>query len=247
MEISGRRTGVYARALLGRVSACIWPPTCVLCGGSGRAPATDLCAECEADLPLNLPACAMCAEPLAGNSSVHLLCGECIRRKPKFDRATCAFRYAYPVDHLVRGLKYRNAVAYARVLGDLLATQIAKRCNDLPDFIVPVPLADQRFRTRGYNQALEIGRRLERRLGIPMITDAATRTRETSEQAGLDQKARRRNIRGAFAIAGKFPAANIAIIDDVITTGSTANELARVLKRAGAKRVQIWAVARAGR
>ncbi|MFL6550839.1 MAG: ComF family protein [Povalibacter sp.] len=144
-------------------------------------------------------------------------------------------------------MKYRNAVAYARVLGDLLATQIAKRCNDLPDFIVPVPLADQRFRTRGYNQALEIGQRLERRLGIPMITDAATRTRETSEQAGLDQKARRRNIRGAFAIARKLTAANIAIVDDVITTGSTANELARVLKRAGAKRVQIWAVARAGR
>jgi ComF family protein len=245
MEISSRRWTKHARAFLDGALATFWPPTCVLCGCGGRSPALDLCAECEADLIGNEPSCSICAEPLMAATTAQ--CGACIKRKPRFDRAICAFRYGYPLDHLIRGLKYRNAVSYARVLGDLLAMRIQHQHERLPELIIPVPLATGRFRERGFNQALELGRQLEKQLRLPMRTDVIVRTRETPEQAGLDQKRRRKNIRGAFQVVGTLAARHIALVDDVVTTGSTANEVAKVLKRAGARRVEVWAVARAAK
>lgn len=204
----------------------------------------DLCEGCRMELPRNDPACARCAQPLEVAAA---LCGACLRRPPRFDAAQCAFRYAYPVDHLVRALKFRGAVLQARVLGELLAEHIERCPQPLPACLIPVPLAQRRFEMRGYNQAIEIGRALERRLGIPLRTDLVARTRETIEQAGMKKHQRRRNVRGAFALTARLPVEHIAIVDDVVTTGSTVNELTRVLKRAGTERVDVWAVARAGR
>lgn len=238
---------VVARHVVAQAIAMVWPPTCVLCGGRGEKPTRDLCSACAADLPANDAACSVCAEPLAAQG-VDLLCGSCLKRAPRFDVACCAFRYAYPVDYLIRRLKYQGAIAQSRVLGELLAFHLRKaRSEPLPELLIPVPLAQKRFQARGYNQAVELGRHLERRLCIPMRSDLVERTRETAEQAGLGQKERRRNIRGAFALTAPLRAKHVAIVDDVITTGSTANELARVLKRAGARRIEVWAVARAGR
>lgn len=231
-----------------RVQAVLWQPICVLCGAAGQRDAIDLCAPCEADLPINSPACRICAQPLSGQLTDQLACGACLRRPPRFDQSYCPYRYAYPIDHLVRGIKYHGAVAQGRVLSELLARGVQQiRTVSLPNILLPVPLAQRRFRERGYNQAIELGRFLEKRLAIPMRTDLAVRIRETREQAALNGRERRKNIRGAFAVVRDLPAAHIAIIDDVITTGSTVNELARILKRAGAKRVEVWAVARAAR
>jgi ComF family protein len=220
------------------------PPRCVLCGAAGQPPALDLCAACEADLPGNFPACGRCAAPLqfaAGAAA----CGACQRRAPRFDAAFCAFAYDYPVDHMVRAVKYHGAAAYARVLGELLAARLQAAASvSRPELLLPVPLGPVRFRQRGYNQAIELGRYLERRLGIAMRTDLLLRSRETSEQAGLPRQERRRNIRRAFALRAPVAAAHVALIDDVITTGSTVNELARLLKASGVRRVDVWAVAR---
>ena len=212
-----------------------------------RSRARDLCAACEGDLPASDAACSVCAEPLAA-AGTDLRCGACLRRAPRFDAACCAFRYAYPVDHLIRALKYQGAIAQSRVLGNLLAAHISQvHRGPLPELLIPVPLAQGRFQSRGYNQAIELGKHLEKWLHISLRADLVVRTRETAEQAGLGQKERRRNIRGAFACSGRLPARHLAIVDDVITTGSTVNELARLLKREGAKRVEVWAVARAGK
>jgi ComF family protein len=233
-------------AWLTRVQAVLWPPVCVLCRGTGQPPLLDICAECAADLPINVPACRVCAQPLSDAAS-DVPCGACLRRSPRFDAAYCAFRYAYPVDHLVQGIKYHGAVAQGRVLGELLAQSLQRtRVAPLPELIVPVPLAPRRFRERGYNQAIELGRCVEKRLRIPLRADVVVRLRETREQAALDKRERRKNIRGAFDVVRALPGKHIAVIDDVITTGSTVNELARVLKKAGARRVEVWAVARAG-
>jgi ComF family protein len=149
---------------------------------------------------------------------------------------------------MVRAVKYHGAVAYARVLGELLAIRLsALQRARLPELLLPVPLAPGRFCERGYNQAIELGRYLERRLDVPMHTDILLRTRETREQAGLPRRERRKNIRGAFALRRTTPARHVALIDDVITTGSTANELAKLLKANGVLRVEVWAVARAKR
>lgn len=228
-------------------TAWLWRPMCVLCGAAGRAPDIDLCEACERDLPANGHACSVCAEPLQPSSTLDLTCGACLKRKPRFDAALCAYRYAYPVDHLVQALKYGGSLAPARVLASLLARRIEATAISLPSILIPVPLSEPRFRRRGYNQAIELGRHLHRRLGIVLCTDLVTRVRDTPEQAGLDRKQRRKNIRGAFTAHRRIAGAHVAILDDVVTTGSTVNELAKVLKRAGAKRVEVWAVARAGK
>jgi ComF family protein len=233
---------------LGRLRSALWPASCVLCGGASSR-SIDLCAECEADLPLNKVACIVCAEPLQGESADVLTCGACQQRKPRFDACFCPFRYAYPLDYLVRGVKYHRAVANGRVLSELLASRlpVLRRHVPLPDILLPVPLAPRRYRERGYNQAIELARYVVKRLRVTIRTDLVVRSRETREQAALDQRERRKNIRGAFTLIRPLPAPHVAILDDVVTTGSTVNELARVLKRAGAQRVEVWAVVRAGR
>jgi ComF family protein len=188
----------------------------------------------------------LCAEQLHGAESQH--CGACLRRTPRFDSTHCAYRYGYPVDHLVRALKYRDRLAYARVLGELLAQSLStQRFDPWPQCVIPIPLAAARFRERGFNQAMEIGKQLVRRLKLPLSADALVRRRETREQAGLDRDERRRNVRGAFALLKAPQAGHVAILDDVVTTGSTANEVARVLKRAKVERIEVWAVARASK
>jgi ComF family protein len=236
-------------AWLRRVQAALWEPRCALCGAAGQFPALDLCCGCAEDLRLNSFACVSCAEPLSGegiNPANHRLrCGLCLRRPPHFDAARCPFLYDYPLDHLIRGLKYRGRIAHGRLLGQLFAREIQLLRPAPPQLLIPVPLAQRRFRQRGYNQAIELGRSLESQLGIPLCADLMARTRETAEQAGLARVARRRNIKGAFAMLRPPQATHVAIIDDVITTGSTVNEMSRVLKRAGVKRIEVWAIARA--
>jgi ComF family protein len=191
---------------------------------------------------LNLPACGRCGAALttaAGDS----ICGACLTRTPFFDSSLCAFRFAYPIDHLIRGLKYAQALAHAQVLGELLARQLHLHNVPRPDCLIPVPLSSERFRERGYNQAIELGRFVERAFRVSMRTNLIERIRHTPEQAGLTRDERRKNLRGAFAIL-REPPPHVAILDDVMTTGSTVNELAQVLRRAGVLRVQVWAVAR---
>jgi len=231
-----------------RAQDLLWPPRCVLCGHTGQSPALDLCAGCAVDLRRNAHACEQCAEPLSSDAAAVVRCGACLRRPPRYDRVFCPFIYAYPVAHLIRGLKFSGHVAHGRVLGELLASEIrVRRAEALPDVLIPVPLAPPRYRQRGYNQAIELAQYLQRRLGIELRTDLVERTRDTPEQAGLDRNARRRNIKGAFEMRAGLPARRVVIVDDVITTGSTVNELARVLKRAGAQHVEVWAVARAAK
>ena len=118
------------------------------------------------------------------------------------------------------------------------------RGTPLPEAIIPVPLALRRYRQRGYNQASELALPIRRVTGVAVRSDIAIRQRETSEQAGLDRKARRRNLTGAFAAVAPLHARHVAILDDVVTTGSTVRELAEVLRRAGVEQIEVWAIAR---
>jgi ComF family protein len=134
-----------------------------------------------------------------------------------------------------------NAV---RLLGQLLARSVQAAGQPLPEVLVPVPLHRRRLAERGYNQALEIARVVARQLELPLEPGCCDRGVATLSQAGLDEGSRRRNIRGAFRARSPLGLRDLAIIDDVVTTGSTVEELARVLKRAGALHVQVWALAR---
>ncbi len=213
---------------------------CLLCGTPLAAPG--LCPDCHAELPHNPHACRRCALPLAapGTSTV---CGQCLKRPPPLDHCLAAFLFRPPVDYLVHRAKFRQDLAAARALGDLLAQAAAPL--PVPDLLIPVPLHAARLRERGYNQALEIARALSRRLTTPIAAHACRRQRPTQTQTQLDPGQRRRNIRGAFTCRHDLRGRHLCIIDDVMTTGSTLWELARTLRQAGATRVDAWLVARA--
>lgn len=226
----------------GRFGRALLPPHCLLCGAAG-AEGRDLCADCAGDLPRNTVCCPRCALPL---DTAAPLCGECLRREPPFATAWAPFRYAHPLDLLETRLKFGRDLAAGRVLTSLLVERARQRLPALPQAMIVVPLHDRRLRERGYNQALELVRPLARTLGLPLLRDALVRTRDTRAQTGLDAVQRRRNLRGAFVVRdGTVLPPHVAVFDDVMTTGSTLRECARVLQRAGVTRVDVWALARA--
>jgi ComF family protein len=210
----------------------------MLCAGRGAE--GGLCAGCRADLPWLRTACPRCSLPLA----IEAVCGNCLREPPPQDLAACVFDYRPPLDFMIRRLKFRRDLAWARVLGGLMAEEIFRRCTERVDAIVPVPLHRSRLAERGYNQACELARPLARRLGVPLVWDLCLRSRATAEQTALDAAARRANVRAAFSVC-RPPPETVAIVDDVLTTGSTVAALTLALRRAGARRVLVWVCARA--
>lgn len=158
---------------------------------------------------------------------------------------TVAFAYQWPVDSLIKALKYDGRLADGALLGALLAERLAFARAPLPDRLVPIPLHPRKLRHRGFNQAGELACALGRTFGIPVDTGFLHRRRNTESQAGLSAPARRRNLQGAFHCDRSGCPDRVALIDDVITTGSTARAAAACLRRAGVARVDVWAVARA--
>jgi ComF family protein len=170
------------------------------------------------------------------------ICGACLAHPPAFDRTLAAVNYAFPIDALLHSLKYRTNLALAPVLADLLLAQIDTAV--LPDFIVPMPLHAVRLRERGFNQAMEISRQISKKSDVPLLPTLCRRVRDTASQTGLPWKERKKNIRNAFDCEGNLDGKRIAIVDDVMTTGATLNELARVLRKCGAVHISAWVVAR---
>jgi ComF family protein len=232
-----------------RLQRVVLPPHCLLCGDDGDA-GRELCAACAAGLFLNRICCPRCALPLQVPAPA---CGECLQRQPPFEAAFAPFLYAHPLDLLMTRLKFGRSLAAGRVLSELWDEAVTQLSPALPTLFVPVPLHPTRLRERGYNQAYELLRPLARSLHIPLAESLLARTRATPAQANLDATARRQNLRGAFgfhapALRGIAPeAVHVALVDDVMTTGATLRECARVLRRAGIGRVDVWAVARAPR
>jgi ComF family protein len=244
MEAVNLERGAKVDGPLQRLLRFVLPLHCLLCGGAG-SDGRDLCTGCAGDLAANQPCCPACALPL---ESAAPLCGACLRKPPPFTRAWAPFRYDHPLDLLETRFKFAGDLAAGRVLAGLLAERAQRDRPALPDLIVPVPLHVSRLRERGYNQALELARPLARALGVPLRHDLLLRRRATPPQTGLDASARRRNLAGAFELAA--PAAlppHVVLFDDVMTTGATLREGARLLRRGGATRVDVWALARAPR
>jgi ComF family protein len=221
----------------------LFPATCLLCGAPGEA-GRDLCAGCALDLPYNLSACARCARPFLIPLPDGAICGDCERRPPPFEACLTAFRYEGAIPFLITGAKFHGRLNAARLLGQCLAEHVRESADDWPEALLPVPLHPHRQRTRGYNQALEIARVTGRALSLPVEPRLIIRTLATPPQTGLTARARRRNIQGAFKAQADLKGRSLAIVDDVLTTSSTAAELSRVLLEAGAARVDVWAVAR---
>jgi ComF family protein len=165
-----------------------------------------------------------------------------VAHPPAFDDVHCAFAYGFPMDRLVQRFKFSGDLALGAWLGDALADRV--RHLPRPQLLVPSPLSDARLRSRGFNQALVLARRVSRQLGVPVAAGAIAKGRDTPPQAGLTRAARRGNLRDAFQSRQRVEGLHVALVDDVMTTGATADALAAVLERAGAIRVSAWVVAR---
>ncbi|HEY1992168.1 MAG TPA: ComF family protein [Gammaproteobacteria bacterium] len=220
----------------------LYPSSCVLCGGKGVGD-RDLCADCFGELPWNRHPCLRCAVPLPPDADTPL-CGECIKHLPSWDEARCPLAYGFPVDKLVQQFKFGGELATGRLLGGLLADYLAAG-TEKPDCLVPVPLHPSRLKERGFNQAAELARPLATRLQLKIELDLCERTRATEVQSKLDAAERRKNLRGAFAVKVPVQGLHLALLDDVVTTGTTMEELSRALRDAGARRISVWSVCRA--
>lgn len=221
----------------------LFPAHCLLCGDDG-ARGRDLCAACFGELPWNRRPCPRCAAPLPPDAD-DKLCGNCLKALPSWDEAKSPLSYGYPVDRLIQRFKFDGDLPIGRLLAELLADYLAAG-GEKPHCIVPVPLHPSRLKERGFNQAAELARPVGRRLNIPVRLGVCERVRDTAVQSKLDAAERKKNLRDAFAVKKTVDGAHIALLDDVVTTGTTMETLTRALKDAGAARVSVWCVARAG-
>lgn len=195
-----------------------------------------VCPDCWSTLvPVEPPFCPQCGDPAP---AIEGLCGLCRKGEHTFDFARSAFLFTNTLREIIHHLKYSDRVSLAKPLGDLL-----KECLDREQFtgnlIIPVPLHRGRARARGFNQAELIAARL----GRPVAPHLLRRRKNTPSQTGLSRSQRKRNLAAAFEVRGQLTG-TVIVVDDVYTTGSTMNEIARTLKRAGAVRVEVLTVAR---
>jgi ComF family protein len=240
-----------------RFSYTLLPGHCKLCKSDSMR-SLDLCALCESDLPDIGRHCNICSEPFSNPQAddpdvSSLICGNCLKGKTLFSHARIPYLYQAPIDHLLISFKFKGDLVAGKVLGELLSQHTEKCIKHgliAPDMIIPVPLHWRRRFGRGFNQAHELAISLSKRLNIPVNDKLVLRKTYTRAQHHLNREQRLHNLRNAFAVNSsarieQIEGKSFAIVDDVLTTGSTANAIAKLLIDNGAVRVVVWAVARA--
>lgn len=231
---------ISIRRLASGVRRTLIPDRCALC----CLPGIDgwFCERCLNLLPSNAVACERCATPLALIADLPL-CAACRTNPPVFSATRAPMLYEFPLDSALKALKFRRSLHHAPALSSLLLGELRECFSDC-DALVPVPLHRWRHAARGFNQAEELCRPLSRATGLPILR-GVRRVRATRTQSELPARERRGNVRGAFAVRGPLRSRRPLIVDDVMTTGETCNQLARVLLYAGADDVRVLVVARA--
>ena len=223
------------------LASCLFPVQCRLCRNPGQ-PGIGLCAHCLRELPWLGRGCQRCSRPLPPESDSDI-CASCLQHPRWLNQCSAVFIYQPPIDNWIHALKFRQQLGNARLLGTLLARHMQDPVPEEPVTVLPVPLHRKRLAERGYNQSLEIAATL-RRKGYLLDPACCRRNRPTAAQSDLPAAARKRNIVGAFETTRSVNGEKFLLIDDVMTTGTTLEELARTLKRAGAARVQARVIAR---
>lgn len=229
----------------------ILPCICKIC----KQPANALlCTRCIQSLHHPEAYCEQCAEALPARllltpASTLIRCGRCLSNPPAFQRTLFAYAYCGPVAELIQQFKFNEALILSQLLADMIVNRIKITDYPLPDVLIPLPLHPDRLKQRGFNQSLELARHVGKALKIPVNNSLLLRTRATPRQSGLNRKAREKNIRGAFEVntrnaSMQIKGKHLALIDDVITTGSTTREAARVLQRTGAAQISVIAAAK---
>ena len=220
---------------------------CLLCRGK-TAWKTPICEQCFDVFPAPIHPCHYCG--LEVQDEALSLCSACMITSPEYDLCLAAYLYEYPIRQVVQAIKYQKRLEMIRPMMKQLTHSLQDYYLDTPwpEVMIPIPLHNRRLRQRGYDQTLLMAKELRRQLPdtAPTRVDAQLliRTKATAAQQGLDAKARRKNIRRAFTINSKATYRHIALIDDVVTTGETVSEAARMFKKSGVEKVDVWTLAR---
>jgi ComF family protein len=221
------------------------PRLCLFCGAAmGEEAEVAICPECRGQIEwVESPLCACCGKMFADRDGPDRVCGECQTDPPPFARARAAAIYDGPVATAVKRFKFNHRMAFLPVMQHWLNRPLCLELAADADLLVPVPLHPKRIKNRGFNQALLLARAFSQ---VPLAREAVVRTRHTVPQVDLNPKERRDNVKGAFAVPDPHlvKGKNVLLIDDLFTTGSTVKECARVLRKAGASRVEVLTVAR---
>ncbi len=229
--------------LFNKIQTLFFPYLCCLCEGySGRN--QDLCEYCYPKLPWIEDRCYRCGLKLLKKDEA-IFCEKCTESPPTFERLCAVFGYEPPIIQMVTGLKFGSQLAYGRVLGEIFAEKVYKwyQNDHLPEAVLPVPLHKKRLRQRGYNQSLELLQPFIKQSKIPLLLQSCERVRATKPQSGLCVENRRQNIQKSFVLKRAILQKHIAVMDDVVTTGSTINALCDVLKES-VDRIDIWCICR---
>lgn len=240
----------WPAVLLQSLLDLVFPPRCEVCGTLGREA---FCAGCRAQvLPLDEPYCRLCGHLFALTEARQTLCPQCREKQPHFDGARSACLHVGTVRTAILNLKFENCRRLEQPLAELLAERFRRETGEpggLPwgglDYLVPVPLHPSRRSWRGFDQALHLCRGLSRLVDLPVMDNVLRRIRPTTPQIHLTPTQRRQNVRRAFAAFGEgFAGRNLLLIDDVYTTGATANEAARAAREGGARSVYVLTISR---
>lgn len=225
------------------------PSPCALCHSPSR---DGICNDCyHRYFSSQLPRCSKCANalPFHDPGNENLSCGNCVKKCPSYDETIVATDYEPPLDQLVHLLKFNANLAMAPLMGKLIHKAIEKKVHPVtPDYLIAVPLGKRRLVERGFNQSMEIGKTLSRSLKVDLVFDLVERNHETEKQSTISFKKRKKNVHNAFGIVEAnrplIVNSHIGIIDDVMTTGDTLEEIAALLKKAGAGRITNFVFAR---
>lgn len=222
---------------------------CLLCDEPSDT-SLAICVACEAELPWLGDHCLCCALPLTGSGyAAGECCAQCDQRPPAFSQVITAWTYEFVVDRLITRFKHHQQWPLGKLLAELQGQYLQHRFDEglpRPDALLPVPLARQRLRQRGFNQSAMLANWLGEQLQLPVQARQLLRTRDTPSQQGLSAKARKQNLQGAFSLADSHwvQGKHLALVDDVLTTGTTAQSIAQLLTDAGARRVDVYCLAR---
>jgi ComF family protein len=182
--------------------------------------------------------CPVCALPTLSGE----ICGHCLQTPPAYRHTQAAFGYQFPVDRLIQAMKYQEQLALSDTFAEKLLARIDK--THLPDYLIPMPLHPSKLKRRGFNQALLIAKPLADALKIPLLNNTCHRLRDTPSQTDLPWDERSKNVKDAFSCELDLTGKHVALIDDVMTTGASLNELARAVQKSGAANISAWVVAR---
>lgn len=219
-----------------RLYSNLTPIPCRLCGADCQNQV--LCPNCIKDLPELKSVCPQCSLPTSASQR----CGQCLSNPPEQNTSISIYQYKDPIDRLIADFKFNDKLYLSQFFAEKILTKLNHR--PLPELLIPIPLHPQRLKQRGYNQSFELAKILSKSLSIPVSNSFLERIINTQPQSSMPFKQRKNNIKHAFKAADGLPFKHIALIDDVLTTGHTANAAAKTLKKAGATTIEVWTIAR---